>query len=244
LRIAREVHDVIAHSVSAISIQSVVGLEALPDEPDNAAAALRHIRKVSGSALAELRSAVGVLREAAEGSIAAGSAPAGRPRADLAPVGGLADLAPVGGLADLDGLVATAADNGLQVTVIPVGSTGSTGDAPNRPVPVVVDATAHRIVQESITNILRHSNADRAVVEVEYRPTEVRLRISNTAAGQLIPAGPGHPVRQQAGASTGGFGIAGMRERVELLGGSLSAAPTGDSGFVVDAVLPFPALAQ
>ena len=235
LRIAREVHDVIAHSVSAISIQSVVGLEALPAEPDHAAAALRTIRQVSGTALAELRSAVGVLRDEAAGSIPAGAAPtAGRP----------ADLAPVGGLADLDSLVATAAANGLQVTVVTIGGrTSPTGDGPNRAVPVVVDATAHRIVQESLTNVLRHSNVDLAVVEVEQRPTEVRLRISNAAAGQLIPAGPGRSAGQSGGPggrATGGFGIAGMRERVELLGGTLSAAPAGDGGFVVEAVLPFP----
>ncbi len=99
LRIAREVHDVLAHSVSAISIQSVVGLEALPDEPDNAAAALRSIRGVSTRALADLRSTLGVLRDPAISD--PGAAPSG----------------PVGGLADLERVVSTAAASGLTVTV-------------------------------------------------------------------------------------------------------------------------------
>ena len=205
LRIAREVHDVLAHSVSAISIQSVVGLEALPDEPDNAAAALRSIRGVSTRALADLRSAVGVLRDPAQ--------------SDAAPT----PSRPIGGLADLDRVVGTAADSGVTVTVRTTGGAVA--------VPLVVDAAAHRIVQESITNVLRHSASSQALVEVAYREREIALRISNPAAGQPIPT-----LSERAG-----FGVAGMRERAELLGGTLRAGPTADGGFVVCAVLPFPA---
>jgi signal transduction histidine kinase len=205
LRIAREVHDVLAHSVSAISIQSVVGLEALPDEPDNAAAALRSIRGVSTRALADLRSAVGVLRDPAH--------------SDAAP----APSRPIGGLADLDRVVGTAADSGVTVTVRTTGAAVA--------VPLVVDVAAHRIVQESITNVLRHSASSQALVEVAHREREVALRISNPAAGQPLPT-----IGERAG-----FGIEGMRERAELLGGTLRAGPTADGGFVVCAVLPFPA---
>jgi signal transduction histidine kinase len=205
LRIAREVHDVLAHSVSAISIQSVVGLEALPDEPDNAAAALRSIRGVSTRALAELRSTLGVLRDPAISDPSA--APSG----------------PVGGLADLGRVVSTAAASGLTVTVLPTGAVVA--------VPLVVDAAAHRIVQESITNVLRHSASSRACVQIEYRTREIAVRISNPAAGQPVVAV--HP--------GSGFGTAGMRERAELLGGTLHAGPTADGGFEVRAVLPFPA---
>jgi signal transduction histidine kinase len=159
--------------------------------------------------------------------------------ADLAP----ADLSPVGGLADLHGLVATASDSGLRVTVVSVGAAAGPDGRPDRKLPVTVDAAAHRIVQESITNVLRHSDSDRAVVEVQYRPTEVQLRISNTAGKQLTPATKRRPTGGVGRAATGGFGIAGMRERVQLLGGTLSAAPTGDGGFQVDAVLPFPSRA-
>jgi signal transduction histidine kinase len=130
---------------------------------------------------------------------------------------------PVGGLADLDRVVSTAADSGLTVTVLPTGAAVA--------VPLVVDAAAHRIVQESITNVLRHSASSRACVEVEYRVREIRLRISNPAAGEPLDA-----VTEGSG-----FGIAGMRERAELLGGNLRAERTTDGGFEVRAVLPFPA---
>ena len=195
----------LAHSVSAISIQSVVGLEALPDEPDNAAAALRSIRAVSTRALADLRSAVGVLRDPAHSDAA--SAPS----------------RPIGGLADLDRVVGTAAVSGVTVTVRTTGAAVA--------VPLVVDAAAYRIVQESITNVLRHSASSQALVEVAYREREIALRISNPAAGQPIPT-----LSERAG-----FGVAGMRERAELLAGTLRAGPTADGGFVVCAVLPFPA---
>lgn len=208
LRIAREVHDVLAHSVSAISIQSVVGLEALPDEPDNAAQALRNIRSASTTALEDLRGAVGVLRDPTHFDPTHGG------------------TAPVGGLDDVDRLVADAAGNGLEVSI---GSTGAAGD-----VPLVVDAAAYRIVQESLTNVLRHAPSARARVLIEYRPDEVAVQITNTAVRQQVPI--------PAGAARGaGFGLAGMRERAELLGGSVQAGPTRDGGFRVRATLPLSA---
>ena len=205
LRIAREVHDVIAHSVSAISIQSVVGLEALPAEPDNAAAALRNIRAVSTKALTDLRGAVGVLRDSAD-----------------------AVAEPVGGLADLGRLVESAAATGLMVTVVSSGTTGA--------VPLVVDAAAYRTVQESITNVLKHSSSPTALVQIDHHADRIELLVRNPMATQALPVAVG------AGALAGhGFGITGMRERAELLGGIASAIPTAGGGFEVRAVLPFPA---
>ena len=148
LAIARELHDVLAHTVAAISLQAGVALEALPDEPDNAALAVRRIRQVSSAALTELRSTVRALRDPS-----------------------LAGQQPPGGLADLDRLADTAAEAGLTVAVKRTGE-------PSSP-PVVVDAAAHRIVQESITNVLRHSGSTDAVVEIDYRPDAVRLRITD-----------------------------------------------------------------
>ena len=122
--------------------------------------------------------------------------------------------------------MSTAAASGLTVTVLPTGAAVA--------VPLVVDAAAHRIVQESITNVLRHSAS---VAGVRARSStgrgRSRLRISNPAAGAACCRGE---------CTTGaGFGIAGMRERAELLGGTLRAGPTADGGFEVRAVLPFPA---
>lgn len=218
LRIAREVHDVLAHSVSAISIQSVVGMEALPAEPDNAAAALRNIRQASTQALTELRSTLRVLRDP-----------------------GLPALEPVGGLADLNQLVATAAEGGLEVSVVRKGTAIS--------VPLMVDAAAYRIVQESVTNVLRHSTSAVAVVEIDHLPQRLQLRITDhggTGGGGAVGSthrqhGENHyaaigSVQQRA---IGGFGIAGMRERAELLGGELRAQSLAGGGFEVAAVLPF-----
>lgn len=91
-------------------------------------------------------------------------------------------------------------------------------------------------MQESITNVVRHSGVTEAMVEIDHRPTEVRLRITNAAAPQPVPAVPAMP----AGASSPGigFGLAGMRERVALLGGTLRTGPTQDGGFEVAATLP------
>ncbi len=218
LAIARELHDVLAHTVAAISLQAGVALEALPDEPDNATLAVRRIRQVSSAALTELRSTVRALRDPS-----------------------LAGRQPPGGLADLDRLADTAAEAGLTVAVKRTGE-------PSSP-PVVVDAAAHRIVQESITNVLRHSGSTDAVVEVDYRPDAVRLRITDHGGMPAPERGDG--ARHDSANDTddlyekpaveGGFGITGMRERVELLGGTLHAAGTADGGFQVLAVLPFAA---
>ncbi len=221
LRIAREVHDVLAHSVSAISIQSQVGLEALPGEPAVASAALRTIREVSSTALTDLRSAVGVLRDAAGGADAGGAA-AGSPAdpADAVPE-------PVGGLAQLDRLLGVAAEGGMTAEI------HRTGDSAT--VPLVVDAAAYRIVQESLTNVRRHSPASAgAVVQIDVLADRLELRVRNTEDGPTatVPAAAG-PL------TSPGFGLAGMRERAELLGGSLAAGPV-DGGFEVRAVLPFP----
>ncbi|MGS0684650.1 sensor histidine kinase [Nakamurella sp. GG22] len=217
LRIAREVHDVLAHAVSAISIQSQVGLEALPGEPDVASAALRTIREVSSTALTDLRSAVGVLRDPARGT-------------DGVSPDDPADAArePVGGLAQLDRLLGVAAEGGMTAEIHRTGNTAT--------VPLVVDAAAYRIVQESLTNVRRHSpGSTGVVVQIDVHADRLELRVRNTEDRST----PG-TVRPAAGHDAGpGFGLAGMRERAELLGGSLAAGHV-DGGFEVRAVLPFP----
>ncbi len=203
LRIARDLHDVLAHAVSAISIQSQVAIEALPEDPEDARSALDSIRHVSGTALAEMRRTVGVLRGSGQGSV------------DAAP------RAPVGGLADLDRLVQVARDSGLQVTVRRSGDPVA--------VPIAVDAAAHRIAQESLTNVLRHAPAAAVTVDVDVRPGRLELTITDSGAGPG-PAPDAH--------GRNGFGQTGMRERAKLLGGAVDAGPTADGGYRVRAVLP------
>ena len=163
--------------------------EALRDDPGGAEAALRTIRAASGEALGELRATVGLLRGPA----------ASEPRD------------PVAGLAQLDRIVGSAADSGLAVAVRVEG----------QPVqlPVVVDAAVHRIVQESITNVLRHAHATSAAGELRYEPGALTVRVTDDGRG---------------GAANGsGYGIQGMRERVALLGGNVGEADDGGPGVEV-----------
>jgi signal transduction histidine kinase len=192
MAIAREVHDVIAHTVSVISIQADVAAEALEDDPAATRSALRAIREASGRALADLRATLHLLR------------------------GAHAPRRPLGGLTQLDRVVSTAADSGLKVTVDVRGEPSS--------VPGVVDSAAHRIVQESITNVLRHARATVARIELCYGEDALTLRVSDDGCG--------------ADGTEVGYGIAGMGERVALLGGSLRTGSRRGGGFEVEATLP------
>jgi len=194
MRIARELHDVLAHTVSVISVQADVATEALRDDPSAAETSLRAIRAASGEALGELRATLGLLRGPAT--------PAPRD--------------PVAGLAQLDRIVGSAADSGLAVVVHVEG----------QPVqlPVVVDTAAHRIVQESITNVLRHAHATSATVELRFEPTALTVRVTDDGSGGAV--------------NGSGYGIQGMRERVTLLGGTLRAGVRPEGGFLVEASLP------
>jgi signal transduction histidine kinase len=199
LRIARELHDVTAHSLSIVAVQSGVALHVLDTDPEAARAALQAIRATSRDSLQELRGMLGVLRSS-------GDAAAGAP------------LSPTPGLARLDELVRPLRDAGLDVEVAgpPIGE----------PLPAIVDASAYRIVQEALTNVLRHAGS--ASVRVELGIGEDALRI------EVTDDGSGSPVRADAE----GHGIAGMRERALALGGTFSAGPREGGGWHVVAVLP------
>jgi len=193
LRIARELHDVLAHTMSVISIQADVAAETLDDEPAQAGDAIATIRQTSRNAGRELRSALGAVR---------GPHNAARH--------------PVPSLANLDHLVANAATSGLAVEVVVTGDPA--------PLPAVVDAAAHRIAQEAVTNVLRHAHTDRATIRLCYRPNALHLSVMDNGTSVRV--------------NDDGHGIVGMRERAELLGGSLTAGPGRDGGFTVAAVLP------
>jgi signal transduction histidine kinase len=197
LRIARDLHDVVAHSLASINIQAGAGAHVAPEHPDQAQAALAAIKTASKEALDELRLTLGVLRSGEEGA----------PRA------------PVPTLARLDGLVERTRAAGLPVEVAVVG-------APDA-IPAAVDAAAFRIVQESLTNALRHAGpAARATVSIAYGDDAVEIEVVDDGLGSTALNGtPGH-------------GIAGMRERAAGLGGTLSAGALPGGGFRVHATLP------
>lgn len=196
LRIARDVHDIVGHHLSAISIQAGVGDQRLGARDEAAAGeALRTIRTLSSTALAETRRSLRLARD---------------------PVG--APLTPAPSLANLDGLVETARSGGVDVTLRRSG-------AP-QPLPEVVELCAYRVVQEALTNVVRHADVQRAGVLVSYRPEHVELRISDDGAPAPAQAEPP------------GHGLAGMRERVSLVGGTVVAGPRSAGGWEVVAQLP------
>ncbi|MDQ1072753.1 signal transduction histidine kinase [Streptomyces canus] len=193
LRIARELHDVLAHSISVINVQAGVGLALLDTDPEQARTALTTIKAASKEALGEVRQVLDTLRT-----------PGDAPRA------------PAPGLDRLPELVSQAAGAGLTVEL--------EGSAPG--LPPGADLAAFRIVQEALTNVVRHSGSRHARVRLEHDGEALRLRIDDD----------GPATGNDAGGS--GNGLAGMRERAAALGGTIEAGPRPDGGFRVLAVLP------
>jgi signal transduction histidine kinase len=200
LRIARELHDVTAHSLSIVAVQSGVALHVLDTDAEAARTALTAIRETSRDSLQELRGMLGVLR-------GSGEATAGAP------------LAPTPGLARLEDLVRPLRDAGLTVEVAAL--------AGGEPLPAIVDASAYRIVQEALTNVLRHAGSASVRIELERGEDSLRLEVADDGSGSQVRA------------EAEGHGIAGMRERTLALGGTFVAGPRPGGGWRVVAVLPF-----
>jgi signal transduction histidine kinase len=194
-RIARELHDVIAHSVSVMVVQAGAAEEVLRSSPERAVAPIRAVQETGRQALAEMSRLVGLLRE------------------DHAELG----LAPQPGLSELEVLVEQVREAGLPVDLSVEGSP--------RPVPLGVDLSAYRVVQEALTNALKHAGEAHAAVCVRYRPDALELEVSDDGGG----TGSGH---------VGGHGLIGMGKRIAVFGGEFEAGPRADGGFRVRAVLP------
>jgi signal transduction histidine kinase len=194
VRIARELHDVLAHSLSQISVQAGVGLHLFDTQPERARESLAAIKETSGQALEEVRGVLGFLRSPDE--------PAAR--------------APEPDLSRLPSLIRSFELSGLPVTL-------TNNLAPD--IPAATQLALFRIVQESLTNAARHAGAAEVTVRLESEGDEYVAIISDNGHATGSTAQPGR-------------GIVGMRERAELLGGSLSAAPTEGGGFRVEARLP------
>lgn len=196
VRIARDLHDSVAHNLASISVQAGVGAHVLDQHPEQAREALLAIKRASGAALAELRATLGMLRS-----------------------GEAAPREPAPGLERVDSLVEGSRSAGLPVEVVIDGSP--------RPLPPAVDGAAFRIIQESLTNVLRHAGPARAVVTIRHRDEGVEVEVVDDGRGPA-PNGAQRP----------GHGLAGMRERVSLLGGEFHAGPAAAGGFRVRAKLP------
>ncbi|MFJ5276730.1 sensor histidine kinase [Streptomyces parvulus] len=206
-RIARELHDVVAHHMSVISIQAQVAPHLVQNPPDELKDNLAGIRQNALEALTELRRVLGVLRSE-------------HPDALERPEGGdTAPHAPQPTLDRLDALVENTRAAGLTVT------TGTSGT--RRPLPPGVELSAYRIVQEALSNVLRHAPGASARVHLTYLPIGLRVEVSNT-----------RPQRAPAPSHGAGHGLLGMRERVAMLDGSLTAHTLPDGGYQVAAFLP------
>lgn len=206
VRIARELHDVVAHTVSAMTVQAALALDALDARPEVARQAMRQVRTSGKEAVRELRAAVGVLRQ-------------GEPDAQPAPR-----------LAELAELAERVRATGLRVTLRTPGTDAEGGDAGGE-LPPLVELAAYRIVQEALTNVLKHADARQVAVSVVRGAGggEERLVVEVVDDGTAA-VGAGHV--------GDGYGLIGMRERAVGVGGTVVAGPVADGGWRVSAVLP------
>ena len=205
LQIARELHDIVSHAMSVVAVQAGVGSHLIATRPDEAAKSLRAIETTARAALSETRSLLSVMRDD-----------------DHDP----ATRSPVPGLDSLHALVAQVADAGQPVTLRVEGQP--------RALPQSLELSAYRVVQEALTNVVKHASPSaKATVVVRYEDRGVAVEVTDDGHGAGGKRGDG-----------GGHGLAGMRERVSLLGGELSAGPRAGGGYQVVARLPAGATAR
>jgi signal transduction histidine kinase len=200
-RIARELHDIVAHAVSVMVLQVGAVRHKLPDTASDARDALKSVEKAGRTALAEMRRLLSAMRRE----------------------GDEAELVPQPGLEALDVLVKDVSRAGLPVQLHV--------DGQPFPLPRGIDLSAYRILQEGLTNALKHSRATNANVRVLYRPDELQLEVRDDGKGSSTSDGIGH-------------GLVGIRERVKLYGGDMTAGPASEGGFVLSTRLPFENLEQ
>ncbi|MFI5888158.1 sensor histidine kinase [Streptomyces sp. NPDC051554] len=202
LRIARELHDMVAHSIGVVALQAGAAKLVIGTQPEGVRKALGIIEDTSRETLAGLRRVLGALHDAGavEGAVEVG--------------------APLAGLGDIDRLVENVRSAGVRVDLEWRGE--------RRPLPPEIDLSAFRIIQESVTNVVKHSGTQQCRVSVVFQPDDVSVMVVDSGT------------RNGSGGEGIGYGLAGMRERVELLHGDFSAGPRPEGGFRVTARLPVP----
>jgi signal transduction histidine kinase len=193
-RISRELHDVIAHNVSVMTVQAAAARDVFDRDPASARNALASIESTGRAALTELRRLLAVVRD-----------------------DGQPELTPQPGLAAVEDLVRRVRTAGLDVHL------SIEGDRPE--LPTALDLSAYRIVQEALTNTLKHASARRAWIDIRYTPLDIRVSVRDDGTGDAVTNG-------------GGRGLVGMRERVDIFGGELEAGPSLGGGYLVSARLP------
>ncbi|MGH4033065.1 sensor histidine kinase [Actinomycetota bacterium Odt1-20B] len=219
VRIARELHDLVAHQITLANAQATVAAHLFDTRPEQTRKSLKELVETTGDALDDLRATVGLLRQTDDGDAA-----------------GPAEPAP--GLAQLPTLLASFRRAGLEVSVHQEGTA--------RPLPPGVDLTAYRIVQEALTNVTKHAGSGTAQVRIDWDRDRVTLTVADEGGGR---GGSGsRDARTAPGTSTEaghadrapGYGLIGMRERATAIGGHLSAGRRPEGGFLVSTQLPLP----
>jgi signal transduction histidine kinase len=226
-RIARELHDVVAHGMSILNVQATSAPYRHPGLPDEVVTEFEQIAAQTRTTLAEMRRLLGVLRADEPGDASSGglSGAGGSGGASVSSgSGSTAELAPQPGLSDLPALIEQARQAGAEILYQP-------GSALERPVDDVVGLSGYRIVQEALSNALRHSPGATVTVTATRDPQVLELVVANGRA----PGGARRETGQLAGA---GFGLRGMQERAGAVGGTVEHGPTPDGGWRVSAVLP------
>jgi len=203
VRIARELHDVVAHTLAVITVQAGVGRRLMARRPEEAGMALESIETIGRTAQEELRVVLGLLRDEENRTAA---------------------LAPAPGLVDVKELVETVRASGTPVDLYMSGA--------DRPLSPALELTVYRVVQEALTNVVKHAPGARAAVALSVSDCEILLDVTDDGAAAAPPAGAGE---RHAGA---GLGIVGMRERIAAFGGRLAAGPLTGRGFRVTAQVP------
>jgi signal transduction histidine kinase len=202
LRIARELHDMVAHSIGIVALQAGAARRVIDTQPARARDALGEVENASRETLSGLRRMLGALRQA-----------------DLADGAQAAPLHEMPGLADVDWLAEATTAAGVRVDVRRRGE--------RRPLPPEIELSAFRIIQEAVTNVVRHAQTHSCQVFIDWQEEDLSI--------EVVDDGRGHGATAQTG-----YGLVGMRERVSLLGGEFSAGPRPEGGFRVAARLPLP----
>jgi signal transduction histidine kinase len=203
-RIAREMHDIVAHNIAVMIALADGAAYTIPQDPDQAATMMGHVSQTGRSALTEMRRMLGVLRR---------------------PEDSVSGNAPQPALADLTAMISTVREAGLPVRLTVSGQPF--------PLPATAQLTLYRIVQESLTNTMKHADATSAHVHLTYQDEEVEIEVTDDGrlGGIAVPVPPG------GGPGAGGHGLAGMRERAAVFGGEVSAGPRPEGGWRVHTLL-------
>jgi signal transduction histidine kinase len=218
-RVARELHDVVAHHVSVMTVQATAARRTLKRDPERSSEAMRAVEDTGRAALDEMRRIVGALRTA------------DRTEESAEPEAGV--LAPQAGVAELPPLLDRAREAGLEVELTVLGE--------SRKLPASIDLAIYRVVQEALTNTLKHAGPTRARVMLRYEPDAVAVAVTDDGGGRSFTH---RTTAVNGGAVAAGHGLIGMRERVSLNGGTLRTGPRAAGGFQVSARIPIESVAK